>query len=68
MQENQEKERFHFEEALIQLQSIVTKLEDDETELEEAIRLYEKGLSLSKTCSSLLEDAKLRIERIDEKK
>lgn len=67
MQENEEKERFNFEEALLQLQRIVTKLEDDETELEEAITLYEKGLALSKTCSSLLEDAKLRIERIDEK-
>jgi exodeoxyribonuclease VII small subunit len=60
-----EKERPSFEEALRKLESIVKKLEDPEVTLEESIELYEEGMKLSKYCSETLEDAVLRIEKIN---
>jgi len=62
-----EKERLSFEEALRKLESIVEKLEDPEVTLDESIRLYEEGMKLSKYCSETLEDAVLRIEKINER-
>ena len=60
-----EKERPSFEEALRKLETIVKKLEDPEVTLEESIELYEEGMKLSKYCSETLEDAVLRIEKIN---
>lgn len=61
-----EKERPSFEEALKELESIVSKLEDNEITLEESVELYEKGLELSKFCNEILEKAELRIEQVNE--
>lgn len=60
-----EKERLSFEDALQKLQRIVSKLEDENTSLDDSIALYEEGLKLSKMCSEKLETARLRIEQID---
>ncbi|MEQ9309264.1 MAG: exodeoxyribonuclease VII small subunit [Balneolaceae bacterium] len=62
----EEKERPSFEEALKELESIVKKLENDEITLEDSVKLYEKGLELSKFCSEILDQAELRIEQINE--
>jgi exodeoxyribonuclease VII small subunit len=59
------KERPTFEEALKQLEEIVEKLNDKEISLEESVALYEKGQKLSKICSETLENAALKIEKID---
>jgi len=56
-----------FEEALKKLESIVEQLEDPEVTLEDSIRLYEEGVELSRYCSESLEEAVLRIEKINEK-
>lgn len=58
-------ERLSFEEALRKLESIVEKLEDPDVTLEDSIQLYEEGMELSKYCSQTLEDAVLRIEKIN---
>lgn len=62
----EEKERPGFEEALKELESIVMKLENDEITLEESVKLYEKGIELSKFCAEILEQAELRIEQVNE--
>lgn len=62
----EEKERPSFEEALKELESIVKKLENDEITLEDSVKLYEKGLELSKFCSKILDQAELRIEQVNE--
>ncbi len=62
----EEKERPGFEEALKELESIVMKLENDEITLEESVKLYEKGIELSKFCTEILEQAELRIEQVNE--
>ncbi len=56
-----------FEEALKKLEAIVEKLEDPDVSLEESIELYEEGVELSRYCSESLEEAVLRIEKINEK-
>ncbi len=58
-------ERQSFEEALRRLESIVEKLENPDVTLEESIQLYEEGMKLSRYCSQTLEDAVLRIEKIN---
>lgn len=55
-----------FEEALTRLESIVKKLEDNSVSLEESISLYEEGIKLSKLCTKTLEEAELRIEKVNE--
>ncbi len=53
-----------FEQALAELEAIVQKLEDGKVDLEESIRIYERGEGLKKRCEELLKDAEMRIEKI----
>lgn len=61
-----EKERLSFENALSRLETIVERLDDDELSLEESIELYEEGIKLSKQCTQTLDEAELRIEKVNE--
>ena len=54
-----------FEENLKELESIVLKLESGETGLDEALELYEKGIKLSAICKERLENAKQKIETLN---
>ena len=62
----EEKEPLTFEEALKQLEHTVKELEDEKITLEASVELYEKGLKLSRFCTEFLENAKLRIEQVNE--
>ena len=61
-----EKERPSFEDALKQLESIVEQLESQEITLEDSIKLYERGIELSKLCNNVLHNAELRIQQVNE--
>ena len=54
-----------FEEALRQLEDIVSVLERGDISLDEAIAAYEKGTSLKAHCQKRLEEARLKVEKID---
>jgi len=57
-----------FEAAIAELESIVKKLEEGgDLALEESLRLYERGVTLSKFCHARLEDAERRIEVLSER-
>lgn len=60
------KERLSFEDALARLEEIVEKLEAENILLEESVKLYEEGIELSKSCTQTLEQAELRIEKVNE--
>jgi|AntRauTorcE11898_2_1112593.scaffolds.fasta_scaffold59824_2 exodeoxyribonuclease VII small subunit len=62
----EEKERLSFEQALSRLQDTVEELEKEDVSLERSVELYEKGMNLSKTCTELLENARLRIDKVNE--
>jgi len=54
----------NFEAALRELESIVSRLERGQAELEESIALYERGQRLKSYCEEKLKDASLRLEKI----
>jgi exodeoxyribonuclease VII small subunit len=57
-----------FEAAIAELESIVKKLEEGgDLSLEESLKLYERGVTLSKFCHARLEDAERRIELLSER-
>jgi exodeoxyribonuclease VII small subunit len=53
-----------YEQAFAELQEIVTRLESGEVPLEEAVALFERGQTLAKTCTGLLDKAELRIRQL----
>ncbi len=61
-----QKERPSFEEAIKELETIVSQLEDESITLEQSVKLYEEGVKLSRFCSEILNDAELRIEQVNE--
>ena len=59
-------EELTYEEALIELEEIVSALEGDASrnQLEESIRLFERGQALASRCSALLEAAELKVKQL----
>ncbi len=57
-------ETMSFEEALQELETIVRRLEEGKTNLDEAISAYERGAALRAHCEKKLKDARLRVEQI----
>lgn len=53
-----------FEDALGELESIVSTLESGEAKLEDSINIYERGIALKKHCESKLTEAQSKIEKI----
>lgn len=57
-------ETLSFEEALVELETIVRNLETGKVPLEESIAAYERGAALKKHCENKLRDAQAKIEKI----
>ena len=55
-------EKLTFEQAYEKLREAGTKLDSDDITLEEAMKLYEDGIKYYKLCSSILDEAKQKIE------
>lgn len=55
-----------YEEALAELEEIVSLLEGEQNPLEEAIRLFERGQALAGRCGVLLEAAELKVKQVVE--
>ena len=53
-----------FEDALKELESIVSRLESGDAALDESIALYTRGDGLRAQCEARLKDAQARIEKI----
>jgi exodeoxyribonuclease VII small subunit len=51
-----------FEASLQELEKIVRRLEDGDLPLEESLKLFEKGVRLSRECQERLNQAERRIE------
>jgi exodeoxyribonuclease VII small subunit len=56
-----------FEEVLVALEEVVAHLERGRLSLDESVAWYEAGLGLSRRCTELLEQAELRISRLEER-
>jgi len=57
-------EEMTYEQAFEELQQIVGSLESGKMPLDEALKLFERGQTLSERCSALLEQAELRLRQL----
>lgn len=57
-------EELSFEEAMAELEAVVSKLEGGEAPLDQSITLYERGEALRKRCDDRLKEAEMRVEKI----
>ncbi len=57
-------EELTYEEALAELEGIVETLEGEQSQLEEAIKLFERGQALAARCGVLLEAAQLKVKQV----
>ena len=53
-----------FEDALTELEGIVTSLERGEVSLDAAISAFERGTELKTLCQARLEEARMKVEKI----
>ena len=53
-----------FEDALGELETIVERMEDGEPSLEESLKLFERGMALTRRCQKALDDAEQRIQTL----
>ncbi|SFS93093.1 exodeoxyribonuclease VII small subunit [Marininema halotolerans] len=59
-----ELENLPFEVAMEQLEEVVDQLENGEVPLEEAIRLFERGMRLARLCGTKLEHLESQVEML----
>ncbi len=53
-----------FEDAMKELESVVSRLESGNASLEDSIKLYERGAALRAHCDARLREAEERVEKI----
>lgn len=51
-----------FEQSICELETIVAQLERGELSLEESLQQFEKGITLARTCQTILTQAEQKIE------
>jgi exodeoxyribonuclease VII small subunit len=59
-------EELSFEGAFAELDTIVRQLESGELPLADSVALYERGRALSAYCQGLLDQAELRVSKLNE--
>lgn len=57
-------EELTYEEALAELEEIVSALEGERNQLDESIQLFERGQQLAARCGALLEAAELKVKQV----
>jgi len=57
-------EELTYEEAFAELEEIVSFLEGEQSQLEDAIKLFERGQALASRCGVLLEAAELKVKQV----
>lgn len=57
-------ETISFEDALRELEMIVTSLERGDVSLDDAIKAFERGTQLKAHCQARLEEARMKVEQI----
>ncbi|MDD3839191.1 MAG: exodeoxyribonuclease VII small subunit [Clostridia bacterium] len=62
-----DKKQPKFEECLKKLENIVTKLENNDLPLDQALKNFEEGIRLTRICNKMLDDAERRINILIDK-
>lgn len=58
------KEELSFEQALNQLETVVTKLEEEDVPLDKLIEYYQQGMELVKQSNHMLKDAEEKLTKV----
>ncbi len=53
-----------YEEALAEMEQIVATLEEGQNQLDDALKLFERGQALAGRCGVLLEAAELKVKQV----
>ena len=53
-----------FEQSMQRLEQIVRAMERCEVALEESLKLFQEGTELVRSCSKLLDDAQLQVQKV----
>jgi len=61
---NETKEKQTFEQAVSRIDEIVTSLETGDAPLDKSLSLFEEGVELIKTCTTMLETAEQTVVRL----
>ena len=61
------KDNINIEKMLKELESIVTKMEDDSLNLEDSLESYEKGINLVKSAQESLKKIEQRVQILSQK-
>lgn len=56
------KKGFRFEESLAELEQLVEKMEQGNLSLEDSLKLFERGIALSRACQKSLKDAEQKVQ------
>jgi exodeoxyribonuclease VII small subunit len=56
-----------FEKSLSELEQLVEKMEQGELTLEQALKQFERGIELARTCQTALQQAEQKVEQLLEK-
>ncbi len=59
--------KINFEKQLARLEGIVAQLEEEQTDLDASVKLFEEGVALSKELSQKLETVKFKVEELKKK-
>lgn len=59
-------EGLSYEQAVAELESVISALESDQEDLDRALRLFERGRALVAYCSKLLDGAELQVSKLTE--
>lgn len=51
----------HFEESLAELEHLVERMEQGNLPLDESLKLFERGVQLTRTCQNALKDAEQKV-------
>ncbi len=54
-----------FEDAMKRLDEIIAKMEGGNVPLEKSVEMYEMGMKLKEFCSTKLNEARLKVEQIE---
>jgi exodeoxyribonuclease VII small subunit len=66
MEDEIQYDEFTYEQAFKALEEVVATLENGEHSLEEALKLFERGQTLARRCSELLDNAELKVQQLTE--
>ena len=67
MSNSDKKKSLNFESTLSEIEKIIEGLEEGNLSLEDSIKAYENGISLTKACQKMLSDAELKIKKLSSK-